>query len=124
MAIGKAVKTAESWEGLTELQICERIEKEKISYKRIVGLLPKDVGVTRAIMASAIEARSLSDKDLVILTPTLEDLGLLKVKSVKARWEKATQAATDMRAANIARNVRSKEVKETLQKVIDYLKQK
>ncbi len=119
MAIGKAVKAADSWEGLTERQVCERIEKDKLSYKRIVSLLPKKIGVTRAVMASAVEAGSLSDKDLVILTPTLEELGLLKVQNIKARWEKATQAAVDMRAANIARNVKSKEVKDVLETAAD-----
>jgi len=119
IAIGTAVKAAESWEGWTEEKICKRITKEKPGWKRIVGMLPKDVGVTRAIMSAAIEAGCLSNKDIVILTPTLEELGLLNVQDVRERWEKATKAAEDMRAANIARNVKSKEVKETLQQAAD-----
>lgn len=124
MAIGKAVKAAESWEGLSEKKICERIVKDKPNWKKIVGLLPKKVGVTRAIMAAAIEAKSVSDKDLIILTPTLEELGLLTVKDIKEQWEGAMKAAEDMRAANIARNVRSKEVKEKLEEAADKAVQK
>lgn len=119
MLIGADVKEAESWEGLTEAQICEAITKDKPNWKRIIGLLPKKVGVTRAIMAAAVEAGCLSGKDLIILTPTLEELGLLEVKAVKVRWDKAIKDADDMRATNIARNVKSKEVKEQLQEASD-----
>ena len=114
IAIGKAVKAAESWEKLSEKQICNRIEKDKPNWKRIVGLLPKSVGVTRAIVAAAIDAGSLSDKDLIILTPTLEELGLLKIQAIKTRLDYAISTAEDMRAANIARNVRSTALKEKL----------
>lgn len=119
IAIGKTVKAAESWAGLNETQVCERIVKDKTSYKRIVSLVPSEVGITRAVMAAAIEAGSLSDKDLIILTPTLEELGLLQVQDVRERWEKATKNATDMRAANIAKNVRSQEVKDVLEVAAD-----
>lgn len=124
LAIGKAVKQAESWEGLTEAEICERIVSRKIGYKVITGLLPASVGLTRAIMAAAIEAGSLSDKDLVIATPTLEELGLLQVQDIRARWQAAAQAAEDQRAANIARNVKSKEARETLQVAAEVAVQK
>lgn len=76
MVIGEAVKAAESWNDLTEEQICQKIMKEKVGYKRLISLVPDRIGVTRAIMAAAIEAGSLSDKDLIIAAPTLEDLGL------------------------------------------------
>jgi hypothetical protein len=124
LAIGKAVKAAESWVGLTEEQVCQRITQEKPNWKLLVGRLPKELGVTRAIMAAAIESGSLSDKDLIILTPTLEELGLLNVQSVRERWEKATRAVEDMRAANIARNVKSQAVKEQLQQAADSALQK
>jgi len=119
LAIGQAVAAAESWEGLTEEAICNLIVRTKPSYKRIVGLVPKDVGITRAVMAAAIEAGALSDKDLVIATPTLEELGLLQVQDVRERWERAVKAAEDMRAANIARRVKSKETAETLRQGAD-----
>lgn len=119
LAIGTAVAAAESWDELNETQICEKIVAEKPNWKRIVGLLPTRVGVTRAIVMATIEARALSDKDLVILTPTLEELGLLQVQEVRERWAAAIKAAKDMRAANIARNVRSSEVKEVLQEAAD-----
>jgi len=119
MAIGAAVADAECWDGLGEVEICKIIESTKPDWKRAVGLLPREVGVTRAIMACAIESGCLSDKDLIIQTPTLEALGLLKVQSVKDRWDQAIQKAEDARAANIARNVRSKEAKEKLQDAAD-----
>jgi hypothetical protein len=119
LAIGEAVSKAESWAELTEEQICERIVKTKPNYKRIVGLLPESVGLTRAIMAAAIEAGALSDKDLIMYTPTLEELGLLKVPAIQGRWQKANEAASDQRAANIALRVKSKEAKEALQDAAD-----
>lgn len=119
ISIGKAVAAAESWEGLTEMQICQKISQEKPSYKRIVGLLPKGVGLTRAIMAAAIEAGSLSDKDLVIASPTLEELGLFQVQDIRERWERAVKASEDMRAANIATRMKSKESAEKLQEGAD-----
>ena len=119
LSIGKDVAAAETWEGLTEEQVCERIVRTKPGYKRIVGLVPKGVGITRAVMAAAIEAGSLSDKDLIIATPTLEDLGLLQVQDVRERWERAVKASEDMRAANIATRVKSKETQEKLVEASD-----
>jgi hypothetical protein len=119
MAIGLAVTAAETWEDLSEAQVCERIVATKPDWKRIVGMLPKTVGVTRAVVAAAIEAKALSDRDLIIATPTLEELGLLDVPDIRARWEKATRGAEDSRAANIARNVQSKELKEKLVEAAD-----
>jgi hypothetical protein len=124
LAIGKKVKAAESWAGLSEEAICKAIAKNKPDWKRIVGLLPAKIGVTRAIMAVAIETGCLSDKDLIILTPTIEELGLLKVQEIKARLDAAIARADDMRAANVARNVRSKELKEKLEQGADKAVQK
>lgn len=124
IAIGAAVSAAESWDELTESQICEVIVKDKPNWKRVVGLLPKKVGVTRAIMCAAVEAGSLSGKDLIILTPTLEELGLLTVEPIKTKWESAVKNADDMRAANIAMNVKSVVVKEKLQEATDNAVQK
>ena len=124
IAIGAAVKAAETWKGLTEEQICERIVAGKPDLKWIIGHLPENIGLTRAIMAAAIEAGSLSNKDLVIYTPTLEELGLLKVPAIQGRWQKAIAAAEDQRAANIASRVKSKETKEALQDASDKAAQK
>lgn len=124
LAIGQAVKAAESWEGLSEAQICEKIVATKPNFKRIVGFLPKGQGLTQAIVAAAIEAGSLSDKDLIIATPTLEDLGLLDVPEIKQRWETAIKSAEDMRAANIATRVRSKSTQDALQGAADNALQK
>lgn len=118
IAIGEAVAAAETWEGLSEEQICENIELSRPGFKRIVGLLPKG-GMTRAVMAAAIEANCLSNKDLIIATPTLEELGLLEVQGIKERWERAVKEADDMRAANIALRVRSKATQEKLGEASD-----
>lgn len=119
IAIGAKVKQAESWEGFSEREICERIVDHNPDWKRIVGLLPSAVGVTRAIMAAAVEAGSMSNQDLIIMTPTLEEFGLLKVKSVEKSWKAAINQAENQRAANIAKNVKSKEAKEGLQEAVD-----
>lgn len=124
LAIGQEMAAAETWAGMAEVQICEKIMKDKPNFKRVVGLLPKEVGVTRAIMAAAIEAGSLSDKDLIIYTPTLEELGLLEVQDIKDRWNKAIRAADDMRAANIATRVKSKDTQEQLKGAADSALQK
>ena len=123
--IGVEMAKGESWDELTEAQICEKIVAEKPDWKRIVGFLPKKLGVTRAIMSAAVESNSLSNKDLIILTPTLEELGLLEVKEVKAKWDRALKKAEDdMRASNIARNVKSKDVQEQLVAAADTALQK
>lgn len=119
LMIGVEVVKAESWAGLSEKQVCETITKDKPDWKRIVGMLPSSVGVTRAVVAAAIEAKALSDRDLIIATPTLEELGLLDVAPIRARWEKAMKSVEDTRAANIARNVKSKDVKEKLIEAAD-----
>lgn len=125
MLIGVEMAKTESWDDLTEAQICEKIVADKPDWKRVVGLLPKKLGVTRAIMSAAVESGSLSNKDLIILTPTLEELGLLEVTEVRAKWDRAIKRAEDdMRAANIARNVRSKDVQEQLQAAADTALQK
>jgi hypothetical protein len=119
IAIGAEVAAAETWQGLDEAAICQKIVRERPDFKRIVGMLPKAVGLTRAIVAAAIEAGSMSDKDLIIHTPTLEDLGLLQVQELRERWERAVKAAEDMRAANIASRVKGKETKEKLVEAAD-----
>ena len=119
LAIGREVRAAESWEGLSERQICERIMATRPNYKRIVGLLPSEPGLTRAIMAAAIEAGGVSKADLIILTPTLEELGLLDVPAVGERWQGAMEEAENQRAANIAARVRAEAVAEKLQEAAD-----
>ena len=52
-------------------------------------------------MAAAVEAGVLSDADLIILTPTLEDLDLLDVPFIGARWMAACERAENARAANM-----------------------
>lgn len=107
----------ERFDGLSEAEICEAIETQRLSYKDVVGRLPKDLGLTPAIMVALLP--SLSDRDLRILTPTLEELGLMTDADVRARWEKAIATATDQRALNIARNVRDRSVRERLEEAAD-----
>lgn len=115
LAIGTAVADAESWEGLTEAEVCQRIVDTKPSFKRVVGLLPKKIGLSRAVVAAAVEAGSMSNQDLIILTPTLEELGLVNIEPVKSRWENAMKTAENQRAANIASRVKTVAVKEKLE---------
>ncbi|MCA9706445.1 MAG: hypothetical protein KDK70_11400 [Myxococcales bacterium] len=124
MAIGAAVAPAETWQGLTEAEICQRIVAGRPSYKRIVGMLPTEVGLTRAIVAAAAEAGSLSDNDLVLLTPTLEEMDLLDVPFIGERWMSAMAKTEDRRAANIAQRVRGKKTAEVLRQAADGALQK
>jgi len=108
---------SERFDGLSEAEICETIVNQKLAYKEVVGRLPADLGLTPAIMVALLP--SLSDRDLRQLTPTLEDLGLLAVPEIRDRWEQAIIEATDQRALNIAKNVRSKELAEKLEQAAD-----
>ncbi|MCK8502334.1 vWA domain-containing protein [Myxococcus fulvus] len=114
---GLTLVKRERFDGLSEAEICEWIDSERLSYKEVVGRLPKDVGMTPAIMAALLP--SLSDRDLRLMTPTLEELGLLAEPTVRARWEKAVQTATDQRALNIAKNVRSEVLRQKLEEASD-----
>ena len=124
LAIGAEVAEAESWEGMSEQEICEKIVAERPNYKRIVGLLPTEVGLTRAVMAAAIEAGSVSDTDLIILTPTLEELGLIDIPAIGQRWMAAMERAENQRAANIAERVKSRDVADKLVEAADRAVQK
>lgn len=124
IAIGAQVKKAEDWSDFSEKQICERIIELKPNYKKIVGLLPGRIGLTKAIMAAAIEAGSLSDNDLIIYAPTLEELGLLEIKEISDRWEKATKNAENQRANNIAQRMKSQKAREVLEEAADNVAKK
>lgn len=119
LVIGQEWDKAESWVELSEGEICQRIVAEKPSWKVIVSRLPVQVGVTRAVMAAAVESGCLSDKELIIATPTLENLGLLQVQEVREKWDAACRKAEDQRAANIAKNVKNKETREALHDAAD-----
>jgi hypothetical protein len=119
LIIGQAVKAAESWEGKSEKEVCEIITEKRFDWKSITSFLPKGMGLTRAIVTAAVEAGCLSNQDLIILTPTLEELGLLKVPEVEKRWKVAIEHAENQRAANIARNVKTQQAKEGLQEAVD-----
>jgi hypothetical protein len=112
----------ERFDGLSEAEICEWIENERLTYKDVVGRLPKDVGLTPAIMVALLP--TLSDRDLRLLTPTLEELGLMAEPAIRERWEKAVREATDQRALNIAKNVRSQDLKEKLEEAADHAARK
>ncbi|AGC42968.1 hypothetical protein MYSTI_01636 [Myxococcus stipitatus DSM 14675] len=114
---GLTLVKRERFDGLSEAEICEWIEHERLSYKEVVGRLPQDLGMTPAIMAALLP--SLSDRDLRLMTPTLEELGLLAEPTVRTRWEKAIQTATDQRALNIAKNVRSDVLRQKLEEASD-----
>ncbi len=115
--VGLQLVKSERFDGLSEAEICEWIASERLGFKEVVGRLPKDVGLTPAIMAALLP--SLSDRDLRMLTPTLEELGLLTDTAIRARWEKAVAAATDQRALHIVKNVRNQELKAKLEEASD-----
>jgi hypothetical protein len=115
---GLELQKRERFDGLSEAEICETIDTQRLSYKEVVGRLPKDVGLTPAIMVALLP--SLSDRDLRMLTPTLEELGLMTEPEIRSRWEAAIQASTDQRALNIAKNVASKELREKLEEAADH----
>jgi hypothetical protein len=97
-----------SFDGMSEKEICETIQAEELGWKQVMGMLPKKVGLTPAIFVAMLD--QFSDKDLTILTPTLEELGLLKHEPIKQRWQKAIDSQEDQRARNIAKNIRDREL--------------
>jgi len=111
------LEKTERFDGLSEAEICETIVTQRLRYKDAVGRLPSDIGLTPAIMVALLP--TLSDRDLRQLTPTLEELGLLSVQEIRARWEKAIESSTDQRGLNIAANVRDKGLKEKLAESAD-----
>ncbi|MGE0871526.1 MAG: VWA domain-containing protein [Kofleriaceae bacterium] len=108
---------SERFDGLSEAEICEAIVSQRLRYKDAVGRLPADIGLTPAIMVALLP--TLSDRDLRQLTPTLEELGLMTVAEIRARWEKAIESATDQRGLHIAANVRDKALKDKLAESAD-----
>ncbi len=112
----------ERFDGFSEAEICEWIKAERLGFKDAVGRLPADVGLTPAIMVALLP--TLSDRDLRILTPTLESLGLLQVPQIVARWKAAIERSSDQRALNIMKNVQSESVKEALETASDRAIQK
>lgn len=119
-AIGEAVET-DSWENLTEKAVCAKIMKEKPSWKVIVGKVPD---LTKAIVAAAVASGSVGPKDMVLLAKTFEEFGLLEDKLVRKNLEAALAEATDARARNVAKLVRSRELKEKLEASADQAVQK
>lgn len=111
------VKTSQSWEKWSEQKICDTIVAQKLNYKVVMGKLPKQIGLTPAILAAVIEAKGLSVEDFVILTPSLESLGLLQNTSIKTQWEAAIKQTESMRAKNIALRVNNRNTANQLTEV-------
>jgi hypothetical protein len=114
---GLKLDKSNRFDGLSEVEICETIETQKLSYKEAVGRLPKGIGMTPAILAALVP--SLSDRDMRMLTPTLEELGLMADADIRARWEKAVASSEDQRALHIAKNVKSKALRDKLEEASD-----
>jgi hypothetical protein len=51
---GMKLEKRERFDSLSEAEICEAIESGKLSYKEVVGRLPKEVGLTPAIMVALL----------------------------------------------------------------------
>ena len=116
------LEKSKRFDDLSEAEICETIVDQKLTFKEVVGRLPKRSGLTPAVMVALLP--SLSDRDLRILTPTIEELGLLSDPEIQQRWEKAISTATDQRALHIAKNVRDKSVRDKLEEAADVAVQK
>src|SRR6266550_274633 len=101
--VGRYYNAVTDW-----LEICETIVAEKLGWKQVMGMLPKKIGLTPAIFVAMLD--QFSDKDLTILTPTLEELGLLQHEAIKQRWQEAIGKQEDQRARNIAKNLRDREL--------------
>jgi len=106
-----------SFDGLDEAAICAQIGAKNLGWKQVMGLLPQELGLTPAICVALLD--SFSDKDLSILTPTLEELGLLKHEPIKQRWQAALATLDDQRTRNIAKNVRNRETAQALASAAD-----
>lgn len=119
LAIDEKMAAAETWEGLSEQEICNKIVNEKPNFKLVTSMVPKEIGLSRAIVAATIEAGGFTDKDLIIFMPTLEELGLLNVQEIRERVDQAVKNAKDMRAANIVSRVKHQSTKEKLQEAAD-----
>lgn len=124
VAIGAAIEAAETWEGLTEAEVCERIVKGRLAWKSVVPRIPAALGVTKAMVAAAIESGGFSDKELVVYAPTIESFGLLEDPAIKARWTAALSSAEDLRAANVAKRMRSAETKAEMVEAAEKVVQK
>lgn len=115
LGIGDALVQADNWDNLSEAEVCQKILLERPSFKAISGR----VSLSRAIVAAAIGAGVVTQKEFVILTPTLEELGLLSIPDIKSAWEKALSLSSDQRARNVAKRVSSKDVADKLQESAD-----
>ena len=106
-----------TFEGLSEKEICEKIVAEQLGWKQVMGMLPKAIGLTPAIFVALLD--QFSDKDLAILTPTLEEFGLLEHEPIKRRWQEALAKQEDQRTRNIAKNIRDRETARQLEDSAD-----
>lgn len=103
--------------GLSEAEICEKIVSERLGWKLVMGMLPAEIGLTPAICVALLD--QFSDKDLAILSPTLEEFGLLDHAQIRDRWSEAIGRLDDQRARNIAKNVQKRERMEALESAAD-----
>jgi len=106
-----------SFEGLNEEQICEKIVSDGLGWKLVMGMLPPETGLTAAICVALFD--QFSDKDFAILTPTLEEFGLLDHSAIRDRWREALNRLEDQRTRNIAKNVQKRELAEQLDQAAD-----
>lgn len=114
LAIGVKLAPVQTWEGKTEKEIVALIQKGSLSYQAAVGRIPPSVGLTRNILRAL--AGKMSDQDLVIAAPALEESGLLDADpEIQKRFDEAIKTARSHRALTVAKNVRSEKVKDQLE---------
>lgn len=117
IAVGVKLAPASVWTGKTEKQIVALIQQGDLSYQAAVGRIPPSVGLTRNILRAL--AGKMSDQDLVIAAPALEESGLLDSDAeIQKRFIEATNKARSHRALTVAKNVRSEKVKDQLEAAV------
>lgn len=106
-----------SFEGLSEAEICDKIQSEGLGWKLVMGMLPRKLGFTPAIAVALLD--QFSDKDFAILTPTFEEFGLLDHPAIRDRWLESLGRLEDQRSRNIAKNVQKRELADQLDQAAD-----
>lgn len=81
--------TTFDFSNLTEVQIAEKIRKEKLKPQAVLGALPDKIS---PVIAAAILEQCSGDQ-AVVLTSMFEEQGLLKNKEVKALYDKKIRSA-------------------------------
>ena len=87
--VDRAAPTAFDFTGLTDVQIAEKIQRERLKPQPVLGALKDKIS---PVIAAAILEQCTGDQ-AVVLTSLFEEQGLLKNKEVKAVYEQKLSTA-------------------------------